>query len=284
MNKSIRTSQLTLIMPAFNEEAVIAQAVREAEAALSGRFDDFELLVVDDGSRDRTAEIVTSLLAGCPHTRLIRHRANRGYGAALRTGFEQARHDLVAFTDADCQFDLAELFTLARFTPNHPVVVGYRVARKDSRRRCFFSWGYNLLARTLLNTRLRDVDCALKVFRWDALASLLPEATGFFVNTEMMARARRLGFDVLEYPVTHRPRASGESKVSLREIPRTAARLLRFWWSTVVSAQRPLPAAPVVVHARITAPGAVAGRVPAPDSSPAHTLQAERLERRREVA
>jgi dolichol-phosphate mannosyltransferase len=284
MNESLRSDQISLVMPAFNEEAVIVQAVREAELALSGRFDDFEVLIVDDGSSDRTAEFVASLLAVCPHTRLIRHSANRGYGAALRTGFERARFDLVAFTDADCQFHLAELVTLARLAHAYPIVAGYRVNRQDSRQRCFFSWGYNLLARMLLRTGLRDVDCALKVFRWEALSQILPETSGFFVNTEMMARARQLGLDVLEHPVAHRPRASGESKVSLREIPRTASRLLRFWWTTLFTRPEPRPAAPLLFQARITAPAAIAGRVPAPDSSPSRAVRAEHLERRPEVA
>ena len=141
------------------------------------------------------------------HTRLLRHATNRGYGAALRTGFEAARFDLVAFTDADCQFDLTDLGTLAPLAAEYPIVAGYRADRKDPWRRRFFSWGYNRLARTLLGTRLRDVDCALKVFRRDVLAELLPESRGFFVNTEMMTRARQLGFAVVEVPVTHRPRA-----------------------------------------------------------------------------
>ena len=93
------------------------------------------------------------MLPTAPHTRLLRHETNRGYGAALRTGFEAARFDLVAFTDADCQFDLTDLDTLAALAAEYPIVAGYRVDRKDPWRRRFFSWGYNRLARTLLGTR-----------------------------------------------------------------------------------------------------------------------------------
>ena len=188
-----------------------------------------------------------------PHTRLLQHEANRGYGAALRTGFEAARFDLVAFTDADCQFDLTDLASLASLAAEYPIVAGYRADRKDPWKRRFFSWGYNRLARTLLGTRVRDVDCALKVFRREVLAELLPESRGFFVNTEMMTRARQLGFAVTELPVTHRPRASGESKVSLREIPRTAAKLLQFWWSQVVMGPKPVPVATGVFQLRVVA-------------------------------
>src|SRR5262245_50815706 len=256
---------LSLVIPAYNEAAVIARAVEEAEDALAGRFASFEVLVIDDGSHDDTSAAVERLSA--PHTRLIRHAVNRGYGAALRTGFEAARFPLVAFTDADCQFDLTELGTLAALADEYPIVVGYRVDRKDPRKRRFFSWGYNRLARTLLGTRVRDVDCALKVFRREVLARLLPESRGFFVNTEMMTRARQLGFALVEVPVSHRPRASGESKVSLREIPRTAAKLLRFWWSNVVFGPRPGPVTPAVFQTRVPAPSATGGRVPAPPPS-----------------
>lgn len=237
--------KLSLVIPAFNEAAVIEQAVREAEESLGKVFADYELLVVDDGSSDDTAARVERLVPFAARTRLLRHPANRGYGAALRTGFEAARFDLIAFTDADCQFDLTDLATLAPLAAEYPIVAGYRADRKDPWRRRFFSWGYNVLARTLLGTRLRDVDCALKVFRREALAQLLPESRGFFVNTEMLTRARQLGFPLTQVPVTHRPRASGESKVSLREIPKTARRLLTFWWSNVLFGAKPVPAQPV---------------------------------------
>ena len=172
---------------------------------------------------------------------LIRHDTNRGYGAALRTGFEAARFPLVAFTDADCQFDLRELVRLAKATESCDVAVGYRVDRKDTRRRCFYSRGYNLLVRTILGTGVRDVDCALKVFRRESLAVILPDARGFFVNTEMLTRARWLGLTVTEHPVSHRPRLGGESKVSLVEIPKTFSKLVGFWWTNVVRGTEPMP-------------------------------------------
>ena len=277
-----RGLQISLVMPAYNEAAVIAQAVREAETSLTMCFDDFEVLVVDDGSVDETAHIVEDSLPTSPNTRLLRHAVNRGYGAALRTGFEAARFGLVAFTDADCQFDLTDLERLARRARDFPIVAGYRIDRKDPWRRRFFSWGYNRLARMLVGTRVRDVDCALKVYRWDALAQLLPESRGFFVNTEMMTRARQLGLDVVEVSVTHRPRASGDSKVSLREIPRTAWRLLRFWWSNVVRTPRPKPTPAAVIQTRVTA--AVSGRIPAPRAYPSPLHRAALPARTREVA
>ena len=243
---------LSLVLPAYNEAAVIVQAVAEAEAALGQLFTDFEILVVDDGSSDATAAIVRRNLAASPHTRLLKHAENRGYGAALRTGFEAARSHLIAFTDADCQFDLLDLGNMTRLAEDVPIVAGYRHDRKDSWRRRFYSRGYNVLARAVLGTRVRDCDCALKVFRREALAKLLPESRGFFVNAEMLTRARLLGFEVAEVPVTHRPRLGGESKVSIREIPRTLRTMLNFWWRNLVLGQ-PLRVPPTaVLQTRIT--------------------------------
>jgi dolichol-phosphate mannosyltransferase len=268
--------RISLVLPAFNEAAVIGRAVTEAEAALAGRFAGYEVIVVDDGSTDGTAAEVQRLLPVAPHTRLLRHATNRGYGVALRTGFEAARFPLVAFTDADCQFDLADLAVLAPLAAEYDIVAGYRVDRKDPWRRRFLSRGYNLLTRTLVGTRVRDVDCALKVFRRTALAHLLPESRGFFVNTEMLTRARQLGLIVTERPVSHRPRLGGDSKVSLWEVPRTFRTLVGFWWNEVVWA-RPTPA---VIQARVT----VSGPAPAPRPASEPARPAGPRGRRQEAA
>ncbi len=228
---------LSLVMPAYNEAAGIAHAVAEADDALRRLGVSYEILIVDDGSSDATAQAVLDASRDRPCVRLLRHAVNRGYGAALRTGFQAACGQRVAFTDADCQFDLADLGRLLALTETNAIAAGYRVDRQDSWLRKFYSRGYNLLARTLLGTTVRDIDCALKVFRRDALMRLLPESEGFFVNTEMLTRARQLGLAVTEVGVRHRPRLRGESKVSLHDIPRTLRALLPFWWSQVLFAE-----------------------------------------------
>jgi dolichol-phosphate mannosyltransferase len=226
--------RLSLVLPAYNEEAGIRQAIVEADVALATLASEYEILVIDDGSRDGTAAVAADTAVARPHVHLLRHATNRGYGAALRTGFEAARFEQVAFTDADCQFHLSDLNRLLVLAETHPVVAGYREDRQDSWRRCLLSRGYNLLVRTLLGTGVRDCDCALKVFRRDALAQLLPETNGFFVNTEMLTRARQLGYGVAEVGVRHRRRLRGRSSVSLREVPRVLSELLPFWWSRVL--------------------------------------------------
>ncbi len=227
-------ASLSLVIPAFNEADGIARAVAEAVAALARFTPTYEVLVVDDGSTDGTAAAVEELARQHKCVRLLRHDRNRGYGAALRTGFEAARHDFIAFTDADCQFDLADLQPLLTLAVDCGVAVGRRENRKDSARRRFFSWGYNRLVRVLLGTGVNDCDCALKVFRRDVLEKLLPTTPGFFVNTEMLSRARQLEIRPAERAVLHRPRLQGVSKVSLADIPRTLATLIPFWWSQVL--------------------------------------------------
>jgi dolichol-phosphate mannosyltransferase len=235
---------LSLVIPAYNEEAGIRQAVEEADQALAQLAARYEIIVVDDGSSDRTAAVIQEAAVRHPRVRLLQHQSNLGYSAALRTGFEAAVYEGVAFTDADCQFHLTDLGALLALSEHHPIAVGFRLDRKDLWSRRFFSWGYNVLVRTLLGTGVRDCDCALKVFRRDILMKLLPETPGFFVNTEMLTRARQLGCPVAEAGVRHRPRLKGASKVSLADIPRTLATLLPFWWSRVLFPSLDPPKAP----------------------------------------
>jgi dolichol-phosphate mannosyltransferase len=234
------STRLSLVMPAYNEAAGIADAVAEAHEALAGLGYEFEILVVDDGSTDETAGCVADLTSLWPRVRLLRHPRNLGYGAALRSGFEASRFELVAFTDADGQFFLDDLEELVQLADTAHIAVGRRVDRKDPWRRRFLSWGYNLLARFVLGTGVHDCDCALKVFQRDALQYLLPDSQGFFVNSEMLCRARQLGLTVAEVGVRHRPRRSGISKVSLADVPRTFTTLMQFWWRSVLFA-RPTP-------------------------------------------
>src|SRR5690348_5574549 len=118
--------RLALVLPAWNEAQTIQQAIREADAALSALTEDYEIIVVDDGSRDETSTLVQGEATGNRHVRLLRHDGNRGYGAALRSGFQAARLELVAFTDADCQFNLSELRSMLPLTQQYDVTCGYR--------------------------------------------------------------------------------------------------------------------------------------------------------------
>ena len=247
--------RMSLIMPAYNEEPGIQVAIAEAYEALCASDFDYEIIIVDDGSTDKTAEKVRECADFMSKIRLIRHDRNHGYGAALRTGFINARFEHVAFTDADAQFNLADLERLLALLPDNDIIVGRRRDRKDPLLRRFFSWGYNRLVRALLQTGVHDCDCALKLFHRASLLKILPKSNGFFVNAEMLCQARLQGMRIAEVDVQHRPRRAGTSSVSLLDIPRTLSVLIPFWWSAmVVRRQNISPAVPVVPA--IYSPGA----------------------------
>ncbi|QDT05915.1 Undecaprenyl phosphate-alpha-4-amino-4-deoxy-L-arabinose arabinosyl transferase [Rubripirellula lacrimiformis] len=232
-------ASISLILPAWNESEVIARAVAEADDALRRIASDYEIIVVDDGSTDDTAAIVSRIADSHANVRLVQHCPNQGYGAAIRSGFGAAQKDLVVFTDADCQFDLTELDRFVLLSQRYDIVCGYRMDRKDTALRCLYSNVYNLMVRCLLGTGVRDVDCALKMFHRDVADQLQLSGNGFLVNSEMLTSARQCKFSIVEVGVSHRPRTAGTSTVSIAHIPKVLASLARYWWNV---AQFPSPA------------------------------------------
>ncbi len=224
---------VSLILPAWNEEEVIEAAIGEAQAALSELACDYEIIVVDDGSTDSTSNLVKQIIETNPRVRLIRHQHNIGYGAALRAGFQAATKQLVVFTDADCQFDLKELDRFRLLSQSYEIVCGYRIDRQDTALRCFYSRVYNQLVRCLLGTGVRDIDCALKMFRRDVVQGFNITTDGFLVNSELLTQAKQRGHSIVEVGVSHRPRTQGQSTVSIRHIPNVLKSLLQFWWNSV---------------------------------------------------
>src|SRR5262245_28629621 len=176
-------------MPAFNEEGNIEQAVRAACEAAAPLVRDYEVVVVDDGSRDGTAAILGRLKEELgSRLRVVRHAVNRGYGVALRDGFQAARGDLVFYTDSDNQFDLRELKDALPLMRDHHVVLGYRVDRQDPLLRKLVSGGFNVLASLAFGMAVRDLNCSFKLFRREHIQSLPLESDDFFVDTELVAR------------------------------------------------------------------------------------------------
>jgi len=207
-----RVPGLTLFFPAYNEAEIIEKTVREASRVGATLADDYEVIVVDDGSRDGTVAAVERVAASDPHVRVVRHDRNRGYGAALRTGFANASKEFVFFSDADGQFDLAELAKLIAQTPIAPVVVGYRIKRSDAPHRLFIAKTYNLIVRTVFGLRVRDIDCAFKLFRREVLSRVDLESNGAFISSELLIKLRRAGVPIVECGVNHYPRTTGYSK------------------------------------------------------------------------
>lgn len=212
-------------MPAFNEVEVIADVVGEARRALDELTADSEIVVVDDGSTDGTGARLDEL-AAAGQVRVLHSPENRGYGWAVRAGYAMATRPLVFFTDSDGQFDAMELGLLLPLVTAADIVVGHRVGRRDGSLRAALSAGYNTLVRTLLGVEVRDINCAFKLMRRDALERLRLVSNGYVINAELMARATRAGLRIREAPVSHRPRRAGRSKVSIADVPSSLRQLL----------------------------------------------------------
>ncbi len=207
-----RVASLTVFFPAYNEQDIIAKTVESAGRAVSRMADDYEIIVVDDGSHDRTAAVVEDIARRDPHVRLVSHGVNRGYGAALRTGFSSANKELVFFSDADGQFDLSELSGLLAMLKRAPVVLGYRIRRSDPFYRLFIAKVYNIVIRLTFGLRVRDIDCAFKLFRRTVLQDVVLESDGAFISSELLIKLRRNDVPMVERGVHHYPRTTGASK------------------------------------------------------------------------
>jgi glycosyltransferase involved in cell wall biosynthesis len=221
-------------MPAYNEEASIATSVRQMAAALRDHVGDaFEIVVTNDGSRDATGVILAELQRTSPdlHLRPITHKQNRGYGAALASGFDAARGDLIFFTDGDRQFDVRELGGfLAELDQHTDMVIGWRKHRADPPMRLLNAFGWKLLVNGLFGYTARDVDCAFKLFRRTVWQRLRVTSRGATFSAELLVRARRAGFRIRELPVTHLPRTAGSpTGARLDVIARAFVELFKLW-------------------------------------------------------
>src|SRR5512134_1036726 len=204
--------ELSLVFPVFDEEDNVGPLL-ESAVALGRRLGcSFEIVVVDDGSQDASAERIAAARALHPEIRAVHHAANRGYGAALRSGLREARGALVFFSDADLQFDLDEIERLLAHTGSFDIVAGYRSPRRDPWGRRVLAFGWGRLVNTLFALGVRDIDCAFKLFRREVLDAIPIASLGAFVNTEILVRARAAGFRIRQVPVTHRPRRAGRAK------------------------------------------------------------------------
>jgi glycosyltransferase involved in cell wall biosynthesis len=224
---------ISAVLPAYNEQAIIERTVRHVAGVLSGLTSDFEVIVANDGSRDRTGEVLATLSKSEPdlHLRVVTHEHNRGYGAALASGFDAARKDAIFMTDGDKQFDVTEL---GRFLPamdkQTDLVIGWRFKRADPLLRKLNALGWKTLVNMLFGYTARDVDCAFKLFRRRVWESMTVQAHGATFSAEFLIKARRLGFTVKELPVSHFPRTAGSPTGARPDvIVRAFVELFRLW-------------------------------------------------------
>jgi glycosyltransferase involved in cell wall biosynthesis len=215
---------VSAVLPAYNEAQNLPVVLPRLQAALQRHLREHEILVVDDGSRDETPQVLAKLAAGIPTLRVLRHERNRGYGAALRTGFAAARHPWIFLMDADDQFDPEEVERLLAASGGADIVTGYRLARRDPLLRWLNAWAFFTVARLALGPLARDVNCAFKLLRTELVGSLGLVSEGALINAECLAKARRRGARVEEVPVHHYPRRLGKQTGA---DPRVVARAFR---------------------------------------------------------
>ena len=233
---------LTAFFPAYNDQHTIERIVRTAAEEMAKVADDFEVLVVNDGSKDETGSILDRLAAELPYLRVIHHERNRGYGAALITGFTNARKDLIFYTDGDGQYDVRELHNLlAELRPNIDLVNGYKIKRADAWYRVWIGLTYRRLMRWVFRLSIRDVDCDFRLFRRYIFETISLESTSGVICVEMARKFDLAGFRMVEVPVSHYPRLHGRSEFfRVRHLVHTFRGLMKIWWNLVLSRKLPV--------------------------------------------
>ena len=221
---------VSVVIPAYNEAPNVGKAVADAVAAIEKITSDYEIIVVDDGSRDGTADVLKELMPRFPCLRVARNEPNRGYGGALRRGFEEAGKELILFAPADNQFDLEETASLlALIEQGADIASGHRAERNDPLIRRLNAFGWNSTIRVLFGFLSSDIDCGFKLFKRSILAHVPLYSNGAMIDTELLAGAKARGYVIKDTPVTHLPRTAGKpTGANLRVILRAFRDLFRF--------------------------------------------------------
>ena len=219
--ESLPLHSLSVVLPAYNEDHVIGVTLGHVLNVLAAWVKDFEVVVVNDGSTDRTGAIVSAIMEAEPRVRLVTHARNQGYGSTLADGFAAATKELTFFMDSDGQFDIRDLARLLLFIDEFDAVIGYRVDRQDTWVRKLNAWGWNVLIRNVLGIHARDIDCAFKLLRTDFLHQHPLETRGAMINAELLYQLKRAGYSYREVGVHHLPRQGGRATgANLRVIVR----------------------------------------------------------------
>ncbi|MCB9868055.1 MAG: glycosyltransferase family 2 protein, partial [Phycisphaerales bacterium] len=217
-----------VFFPCYNEEANVERTTLAALAACREIVSDFEVIIVNDGSRDRTGEIADRLAAEHAEVRVVHNRPNRGYGGALQAGFLAATRPWVFYTDGDGQFDFREIPKLLDLVESYDIVSAFRIDRKDPLIRRINAWGWTWLCNRLLGMRLRDIDCAFKLYPRKLFDEISMKSEGALIDAEVLAKATRKGYRIGQVGVHHYPRTAGEQTgANLRVIARAFKELIK---------------------------------------------------------
>ncbi len=221
---------LSVVLPAHNEEITIESVVEEVSSVAQQLGMDYEIILVNDGSTDRTGEIARELARRIPNFRLVEHYPSRHYGGALKAGFAAATKDLIAFFPADKQFVFSEIDRFLERLGEADIVSGYRADRQDTFIRKLNGFGWNVVVRLLFGYLCRDIDCGFKLFRREILEHVTLVTDWAPIDTELLAGAKARGYRIAEVEVTHLPRVAGEATGADFEVIVSAFRdLPRFW-------------------------------------------------------
>ena len=242
---------LTVFFPAYNDSGTIASLVISALQSASKLTPDYEVIVVNDGSSDSTAQILRELERVYPPLKIVTHDVNRGYGGALRSGFANASKDVIFYTDGDAQYDPAEIELLwPRMTPGVDLVNGYKISRSDPWHRIVIGRIYHHTVKIMFGLRVRDVDCDFRLLRRSIFDRVRLEKNSGVICLEMMKKIQDAGFRIVEVPVHHYHRAHGQSQFfNFRRVIRTGIDVMKLWYALVVQG----------THKRSPDPAAVEG-------------------------
>lgn len=222
---------ISVIFPAYNEEENIERCVEKARHVLNKLVENFEIIVVNDGSTDGTEKVCCGLRDKFQNFKFISKAKNEGYGYAVRDGINGAVCDLVFFSDSDEQFDISELEDLLKYANDYDIVIGYRKKRHDPLKRKIFSFSYNTVIRILFGLSVKDLNCAFKLFNRRIFDNIRIESRNYLINAEILMKACYRGFSIKEIPVSHFPRSKGKSKIQFSDIPRTVKEIIRLYTS-----------------------------------------------------
>jgi len=228
-----KLKELSLFFPAYNEESNVRETVEQAVPVLKKVAEKYELIIVNDGSKDRTGEIAKELARKYSFIKIITHSPNQGYGGALRSGFYNSKYEWIVFTDIDRQFDFTEITKLIEKSDSADFVVGYRISRADSFSRKLFGFGWTLLVGLLLGIKVRDIDCAFKLVRKKVIDTIpkLESTRGGMISPELLGKATKAGFKIVEVGVHHYPRKEGkQTGANLKVIIKSFVDLGKLWW------------------------------------------------------
>ena len=225
-----KVSSLSVFFPCYNEEANVENMVRKSQAILPEIAEQWEIIPVNDGSKDKTGEIIDWLAKEDPHVHPVHHEKNKGYGGAVISGYNAAKYDYVFFTDGDLQFDLREITLLIEKLDEGDLILGYRKNRRDPWHRKLNAFMWGSLVKFLFGFQVRDVDCAFKLIKRRVIDKVQLSAGGAMVSTELLARANKVGFRFVEVGVTHYPRVAGtQTGANLRVILRAFRELFKLY-------------------------------------------------------